>query len=183
MGSPRYTGTTSQLITARATGSLPAPASCSTTSRRGAATSSSPARSATAWRRIKLGLARELRLGNLEAKRDWGFAGDYVKAMWQMLQQDQPDDYVVSTGETHTVAEFVRLAFAHVGLDWRQFVVVDPQFYRPAEVDLLLGDPSKARRVLGWAPVVNFPELVTMMVDSDLAELAQRMRLGQRRAA
>jgi len=133
--------------------------------------------------RIKLGLARELRLGNLEAKRDWGFAGDYVEAMWQMLQQDRPDDYVVSTGETHTVEEFVHLAFAHAGLDWRQYVVVDPQFYRPAEVDLLLGDPAKARRVLGWAPVVTFPQLVTMMVDSDLAALAPRARAGQRRAA
>src|ERR1700745_4290477 len=95
--------------------------------------------------RIKLGLAKELRLGNLQAKRDWGFAGDYVRAMWLMLQQDQPDDYVVGTGETHSVEEFVRIAFEHVGLDWEQHVVVDPQFYRPAEVDLLLADPTKAQ--------------------------------------
>jgi GDPmannose 4,6-dehydratase len=120
---------------------------------------------------IKLGLADELRLGNLQAKRDWGFAGDYVKAMWLMLQQDEPDDYVIGTGETHTVEEFVRLAFDRVGLDWCKHVVVDPQFYRPAEVDLLLGDPTKARRQLGWRPEVSFPRLVTMMVDADLAAL------------
>jgi GDPmannose 4,6-dehydratase len=118
--------------------------------------------------RIKLGLQNELRLGNLQAKRDWGFAGDYVRAMWLMLQQDQPDDYVVGTGETHSVEEFVRIAFDHVGLDWRRHVVVDPAFYRPAEVDLLLGDPSKAQRVLGWRREVSFPQLVTMMVDADL---------------
>src|SRR5262249_20730629 len=130
--------------------------------------------------RIKLGLADELRLGNLQAKRDWGFAGDYVKAMWLMLQQDEPDDYVIGTGETHTVEEFVRLAFDHVGLDWCKHVVVDPQFYRPAEVDLLLGDPTKARRQLGWRPEVSFPRLVTMMVDADLAVLE---RPALRRAA
>jgi GDPmannose 4,6-dehydratase len=130
--------------------------------------------------RIKLGLAKELRLGNLQARRDWGFAGDYVRAMWLMLQQDRPDDYVVSTGETHTVEEFVRLAFEHVGLDWHKYVVVDPQFYRPAEVDLLLGDPSKARRQLGWRPEVSFAQLVTTMVDADLAALA---RPALRRAA
>jgi len=118
--------------------------------------------------RIKLGLASELRLGNLQAKRDWGFAGDYVRAMWLMLQQEQPDDYVVGTGETHSVEEFVQIAFDHVGLDWRRHVVVDPAFYRPAEVDLLLGDPSKAQRVLGWRREVSFPQLVTMMVDADL---------------
>jgi GDPmannose 4,6-dehydratase len=133
--------------------------------------------------RIKLGLARELRLGNLQAKRDWGYAGDYVRAMWLMLQQSQPDDYVVSTGETHTVEEFVSLAFGHVGLDWRQHVVVDPQFYRPAEVDLLLGDPTKARRQLGWRPAVSFPRLVTMMVEADLAALGAAGRPAQRRAA
>jgi GDPmannose 4,6-dehydratase len=132
--------------------------------------------------RIKLGLAKELRLGNLQAKRDWGYAGDYVRAMWLMLQQDQPDDYVVSTGETHTVEEFVSLAFGHAGLDWRQYVVVDPQFYRPAEVDLLLGDPTKARRQLGWRPAVSFEELVKTMVDADLAALSPA-RPGQRRAA
>jgi GDPmannose 4,6-dehydratase len=133
--------------------------------------------------RIKQGLARELRLGNLQAKRDWGFAGDYVRAMWLMLQQTRPDDFVVSTGETHTVEEFVSLAFGHVGLDWRQHVVVDPQFYRPAEVDLLLGDPTKARRQLGWRPVVSFQELVVMMVDADLAALNPTARPAQRRAA
>src|SRR5436305_1282581 len=115
--------------------------------------------------RIKLGLTGELRLGNLEARRDWGFAGDYVEAMWLMLQQDQPDDYVVAMGETHTVREFVEVAFAHAGLDWRKHVVVDPAFYRPAEVDLLLGEPAKARRVLGWQPRVGFEQLVTLMVD------------------
>jgi GDPmannose 4,6-dehydratase len=131
--------------------------------------------------RIKLGLANELRLGNLQAKRDWGFAGDYVRAMWLMLQREQPDDFVVSTGQTHTVEEFVRLAFAHVGLDWQRYVVVDPQFYRPAEVDLLLGDPAKARRQLGWRPEVSFEQLVTLMVDSDVAALSGRS--AQRRAA
>ena len=128
-------------------------------------------------------MAKELRLGNLEAKRDWGFAGDYVKAMWLMLQQDRPDDFVVSTGETHTVEEFVRLAFGRVGLDWKQYVVVDPQFYRPAEVDLLLGDPAWARRQLGWKPEVSFPQLVTMMVDADLAALRSQAPAAQRRAA
>ncbi len=122
--------------------------------------------------KIKLGLAKELRLGNLQAKRDWGFAGDYVRAMWLMLQQEHADDYVVATGETHTVEEFVSLAFDHVGLDWRKHVVVDPQFYRPAEVDLLLGDPTKAKRQLGWRMEVSFAQLVTMMVDADLAALS-----------
>jgi GDPmannose 4,6-dehydratase len=121
---------------------------------------------------IKLGLASELRLGNLQAKRDWGFAGDYVRAMWLMLQQEEPDDYVVGTGETHSVEEFVRIAFSHAGLDWRRYVVIDPQFHRPAEVDLLLGDATKAQRVLGWTPQVSFEELVRMMVDADLATLS-----------
>jgi GDPmannose 4,6-dehydratase len=121
--------------------------------------------------RIKLGLANELRMGNLDAKRDWGFAGDYVKAMWLMLQQDKADDYVVATGETHTVRELVELAFSRVGLDWKRYVVVDPSFVRPAEVDLLIGDYSKAKRVLGWAPEVSFQGLVNMMVDSDLERL------------
>jgi len=121
--------------------------------------------------RIKLGLARELRLGNLQAKRDWGFAGDYVRAMWLMLQQAQPDDYVIGTGQTHSVEDFVRLAFGHVGLDWRQYVTVDPQFYRPAEVDLLLANPAKARERLGWVPDVSFEQLVRQMVDADLARL------------
>jgi len=118
--------------------------------------------------RIKLGQASELRLGNLEARRDWGFAGDYVDAMWRMLQQDEPDDYVVATGETHTVRDLVEVAFSYVGLDWQKYVVQDPAFYRPAEVDLLVGDPSKAREKLGWTPTVTFQELVHMMMDADL---------------
>src|SRR5262249_20262754 len=121
--------------------------------------------------RIKLGLDSELRLGNLDAKRDWGFAGDYVRAMWLMLQQDEPDDYVIGTGETHSVREFVEIAFDRVNLDWKKYVIVDPRFYRPAEVDLLLGNPTKARRTLGWRDEVSFRELVTMMVDSDVAAL------------
>jgi GDPmannose 4,6-dehydratase len=138
--------------------------------------------------KIKLGLATELRLGNLQAKRDWGFAGDYVRAMWLMLQQDEPDDYVIGTGQTHTVEEFVRVAFDHVGLDWKKHVVVDPQFYRPAEVDLLLGNPTKAQKRLGWQPKVTFEQLVTMMVDSDLALLGKaaadtRTDLDKKRAA
>jgi GDPmannose 4,6-dehydratase len=118
--------------------------------------------------RVKAGLARELRLGNLDAKRDWGFAGDYVQAMWLMLQQPKADDYVVATGETHTVRELCELAFRHVGLDWSRYVIVDPAFVRPAEVDLLIGDATKARRVLGWAPKHSFQELVRMMVDADV---------------
>jgi GDPmannose 4,6-dehydratase len=121
--------------------------------------------------RIKLGLSRELRLGNLDAQRDWGFAGDYVRAMWQMLQQDAPDDYVVATGETHEVREFVRLAFEAVDLDWQRYVIVDPRFYRPAEVDLLIGDAAKARAKLGWSPEVSFGDLVTRMVHADLDRL------------
>ena len=124
--------------------------------------------------RIKLGLARELRLGNLEARRDWGFAGDYVDAMWRMLQQPSPEDVVVGTGQTHSVRELVELAFAHVGLDWQKHVVSDPKFYRPAEVDLLLADPSKARNDLGWSPTVSFAGLVAMMVDADLERLSAR---------
>jgi GDPmannose 4,6-dehydratase len=118
--------------------------------------------------RIKLGLDSELRLGNLEARRDWGFAGDYVKAMWLMLQQTQPDDYVISTGQTHSVRELCELAFGHVGLDYHDYVVLDERFMRPAEVDLLIGDPSKARERLGWQPETSFEELVRMMVESDL---------------
>lgn len=117
---------------------------------------------------IKLGLTHELRLGNLDARRDWGFAGDYVQAMWLMLQQDKPDDYVVATGETHSVEEFLLEAFGYVNLDWRDYVVQDERFMRPAEVDLLVGDPSKAGRKLGWEPTVAFPELVKMMVKADL---------------
>lgn len=120
---------------------------------------------------IKLGLANELRMGNLDAQRDWGFAGDYVEAMWRMLQQDTPDDFVVATGVTHSVRDLVVHAFAHVGLDWEQYVKIDPAFIRPAEVDLLLGDPSKAERVLGWKPQTDFESLVQMMVDADLARL------------
>jgi GDPmannose 4,6-dehydratase len=116
-----------------------------------------------------MGLAKELRLGNLDAKRDWGFAGDYVRAMWLMLQQDKPDDFVIATGETHTVRELVEIAFDTVGLDWQKHVVIDPTFYRPAEVDLLIGDPTKAKKKLGWEPQVSFPELVRRMVFSDLA--------------
>jgi GDPmannose 4,6-dehydratase len=118
--------------------------------------------------RIKLGLEKELRLGNLEAQRDWGFAGDYVKAMWLMLQQDQPGDYVVATGQTQSVRHFCELAFGHVGLDYRDYVVLDERFMRPAEVDLLVGDPSKAREMLGWQPETSFEELVRMMVEADL---------------
>jgi GDPmannose 4,6-dehydratase len=121
--------------------------------------------------RIKLGLAKELRLGNLESQRDWGFAGDYVEAMWLMLQQDHPDNYVIGTGETHAVREFCEIAFSHVGLDYKDHVVQDEKFYRPAEVDLLISDPTKARMVLKWEPAVSFKELVTMMVDSDMARL------------
>jgi GDPmannose 4,6-dehydratase len=120
---------------------------------------------------IKMGLQTELRLGNLGARRDWGYAGDYVDAMWRMLQQDRPDDFVIGTGENHTVEEFVAIAFAHAGLDWRDHVVVDEQFYRPAEVDTLLADASKARHLLGWQPTVSFAALVRLMVDSDLALL------------
>jgi len=130
--------------------------------------------------RIKLGKSKELRLGNLQAKRDWGFAGDYVRAMWLMLQQDQPDDFVIGTGEMHSVEEFVSFAFQHVGLDWRKYVVVDQKFYRPAEVDTLLGNPEKARRVLQWQPEVSFQKLVEMMVESDVKALS---RMGWTAAA
>jgi GDPmannose 4,6-dehydratase len=123
---------------------------------------------------IKLGLAKELRLGNLEARRDWGFAGDYVRAMWLMLQQGKPDDYVIATGRTHTVREFVRVAFEAAGLgSFEPYVVVDPRFVRPAEVDLLIGDPSKAKRGLGWEPTVSFEELIEMMVRADVDRLSE----------
>lgn len=124
--------------------------------------------------RIKLGLATELRMGNLDSQRDWGFAGDYVKAMWLMLQQDTPDDFVVATGETHTVKELVQLAFDRVGLDWEKYVVIDPRFIRPAEVDLLIGEPAKAKNVLGWVPQTSFQTLVNMMVDADMDRLSAR---------
>ena len=132
--------------------------------------------------RIKLGLANELRLGNLEARRDWGFAGDYVLAMWQMLQQETPQDYVVGSGETHSVRELVEVAFGHVGLDYRKHVVSDPKFYRPAEVEFLLADPAKARRELGWTPKVSFHELVAMMVDADVERLSAASPLAGARA-
>jgi len=125
--------------------------------------------------RIKLGLANELRLGNLEARRDWGYAPDYVRAMWLMLQHDQPDDYVIATGETHSVRELCEEAFGYVGLDWQRYVVIDPRYYRPAEVDLLVGDASKARRVLGWEPTVTFKQLVRLMVDADLQALQEEL--------
>lgn len=130
--------------------------------------------------RIKLGLSNELRLGNLDAKRDWGFAGDYVRAMWLMLQQDQPDDYVIATGETHTVQRLVELAFAAVDLDWKKYVVTDPALVRPAEVDLLIGDPTKAKKQLGWTLDVGFEQLVQMMVESDLARLKNTTTPDQR---
>jgi GDPmannose 4,6-dehydratase len=118
--------------------------------------------------RIKLGLADELRLGNLDARRDWGFAGDYVRAMWLMMQRDAPSDYVIATGETHSVEEFLDVAFGHLDMDWREYVVQDERYMRPAEVDLLVGDPSKAGRELGWEPSVSYVELAKMMVDADL---------------
>ncbi len=121
--------------------------------------------------RIKLGLSDSLPMGNLDAQRDWGFAGDYVRAMWLMLQQDEPDDYVVSTGVTHTVKRLVELAFSHAGLDWQKYVKIDQRFIRPAEVDLLIGDPAKAKNILGWEPTVDFSTLVRMMVDADIQRL------------
>jgi GDPmannose 4,6-dehydratase len=124
--------------------------------------------------RIKHGLATELRLGNLDARRDWGYAGDFVDAMWRMLQQQEPKDYVIGTGETHSVGELVEVAFSHAGLDWRKYVVQDPAFMRPAEVDLLQADPRRAREELGWTPTVTFDELVRMMVDADLKRIAGR---------
>jgi GDPmannose 4,6-dehydratase len=125
--------------------------------------------------KIKLGMATELRLGNLEAERDWGFAGDYVRAMYLMLQQDSPDDYVVATGETHSVRRFCEVAFGHVGLNYEDHVVIDEKFYRPAEVDLLIGTPAKAEAKLGWTPTVGFEDLVTMMVDADVALLSGKL--------
>jgi len=123
--------------------------------------------------RIKLGLAKELRMGNLDARRDWGFAGDYVEAMWLMLQQEKPDDYVIATGETHSVRELIEVAFGHAGLDWKKHVTLDQRFLRPAEVDLLIGTPEKAKARLGWTPTVDFAGLVKMMVDADLARLGK----------
>jgi GDPmannose 4,6-dehydratase len=133
--------------------------------------------------RIKSGLSQKLRLGNLDAKRDWGFAGDYVQAMWMMLQQGQPDDFVVATGQQHSVRDLVELAFQHVGLDWRQYVEIDPGLLRPAEVNTLCGDASKARRLLGWEPRVTFAGLVQMMVDADLQRIDREMAEQARRSS
>ncbi|MEO0493095.1 MAG: GDP-mannose 4,6-dehydratase [Actinomycetota bacterium] len=125
---------------------------------------------------IKLGLVDELRLGNLDAQRDWGFAGDYVEAMWLMLQQETPEDFVICTGETHSVREFCEVAFGHAGLDWEQYVVIDEAFFRPAEVDLLVGDATKAEEMLGWKPETSFESLVTMMVDADIDLLSGKLK-------
>ncbi len=127
--------------------------------------------------RIKLGLQKELRLGNLDAKRDWGFAGDYVKAMWLMLQQDKPDDYVIGTGKAHSVREFAEIAFKHVGLNYKDYVIVDKKFFRPAEVDLLVANPAKALKKLGWKSTVSFEQLVKMMVDADLELVKKEIKL------
>jgi len=127
---------------------------------------------------IQAGLQDKLFLGNLEAKRDWGYAKEYVEAMWRMLQQEKPDDYVVATNETHSVRQFLEVAFGHAGLDWRQHIEIDPRYYRPAEVDLLIGDYGKAKRQLGWEPKTRFVDLVKLMVDADV-ELLRRHREGQ----
>jgi GDPmannose 4,6-dehydratase len=132
--------------------------------------------------RIALGVADELRLGNLDAHRDWGFAGDYVRAMWLMLQQQEPDDYVIATGESHSVRELVEVAFGHVGLEWTTHVKTDPSLLRPAEVDHLIGDSTKARMTLGWSPSVDFPALVRMMVDADLARVRASLATAGRAA-
>lgn len=129
--------------------------------------------------KIKLGLAKELRLGNLEAKRDWGYAGDYVKAMWLMLQQDEPKDYVIATGEIHSVREFVDVAFRYVDLNWKNYVIVDEKFYRPAEIYELRGDFSKARKKLYWEPTVSFEELVKMMVESDMKRIREELKIAE----
>jgi GDPmannose 4,6-dehydratase len=128
---------------------------------------------------IKRGIQRKLYLGNMDARRDWGYAPDYVRAMWRMLQQDEPDDYVIGTGEAHTVREFVEMAFACAGLDWKEFVETDARYRRPAEVDYLLADPSKARRLLGWEPTITFQQLVRIMVDADLNEIDDKLRGGE----
>ncbi len=133
--------------------------------------------------RIKLGLQDELRMGNLDAKRDWGYAMDYVEMQWMMLQQDEPDDYVIASGETHSVQELVEVAFDYQGLDWEKYVVIDPKFVRPAEVDLLIGDPSKAKEKLGWEPRVSFKEMIHMMVDSDLKIVQEEIDADERAGA
>jgi GDPmannose 4,6-dehydratase len=129
--------------------------------------------------RIKLGVQDELRLGNIDAKRDWGFAGDYVEAMWLMLQQDNADDYVIATGRTTTVRDMCRIAFSHIGLNYEDYLKIDPKFYRPAEVDILLGNPSKAKEKLGWQPRTSLEELITMMVDADLERVRNEIRLSK----
>ncbi len=126
--------------------------------------------------RIKIGVQQKLFLGNLDARRDWGYAGDYVEAIWLMLQQDKPDDYVIATGETHSVRDFLNEAFGSLDLDWNKYVEIDPRYYRPTEVDLLLGDATKAKRQLGWQPKVRFTELVRMMVEADFREEKIRNR-------
>ena len=126
--------------------------------------------------RIKFGLQKELRMGNLDSKRDWGFAGDYVKAMWMMLQQDTPDDYVIATGETHSIKELLEVAFGALDMNYEDYVVIDPRFVRPAEVDLLLGSPEKAKRQMGWEPTVTFEGLIHMMVDADLKRITEQMK-------
>jgi len=130
--------------------------------------------------RIKLGLSKEIRMGNLDAKRDWGYAEDYVRMMWMMLQQDEPDDYVICSGETHSVEELVQIAFDHVGLDWKEYVKIDQRFVRPAEVDLLIGDAAKAREKLGWEPKVSFPEMIGMMMENDLKMVQEEIDAGIR---
>jgi GDPmannose 4,6-dehydratase len=129
--------------------------------------------------RIKLGMATHLALGNLDASRDWGYAGDYVQAMWRMLQQPQADDYVIATGKSHSVRDLVEVAFGHAGLEWQQYVKIDPALLRPAEVDHLIGNASKANEVLGWRPNISFDGLIRMMVDEDLARLSARARAGK----
>ncbi len=146
-------------------------------SRRGGATSSSPGRSPPGWPGYEPGKSKELRLGNLEAKRDWGHAREYVTAMWRMLQQPAPDDYVIATGETHSVREFAELAFSHAGLDYRDYVSPDPALHRPAEVNLLLGDASKAKAKLGWQFHIRFEDLVREMVEADCRALGVRSAL------
>ncbi|MHB9111612.1 MAG: GDP-mannose 4,6-dehydratase [Thermoleophilia bacterium] len=130
--------------------------------------------------RIKLGVAEEIRMGNLDAKRDWGYAEDYVRMMWMMLQQDEPDDYVICSGETHSVEELVQIAFDHVGLDWKQYVKIDQRFVRPAEVDLLIGDATKAKEKLGWEPKVSFSEMIRMMIENDLRMVQEEIDAGIR---
>jgi GDPmannose 4,6-dehydratase len=132
--------------------------------------------------RIKEGLQKKLYLGNLDAKRDWGFTGDYVEAMWLMLQADKPDDYIIATGQTHSIREFLDLAFARLEMDWHDYVEVDPRYFRPAEVDALQGDASKAKKLLNWQPKVNFEQLVAMMIDADLALARQERVLAEHNA-